>query len=92
MAGSKIKTMKRIVMLCLLSVLLVNAKAQFSVRYDASIQPTGNMQYFKPVGNNLFVGDGSAPKIVPEPATLLLLGSTFAGVDLASWRKRQRRG
>lgn len=42
--------------------------------------------------NNLFVGDGSAPKIVPEPATLLLLGSTFAGVDLASWRKRQRRG
>ena len=57
MNGSKLKTMKRIVMLCLLSVLLVNARGQFSVRYDASIQPTGNMQYFKPVGNNLFVGD-----------------------------------
>jgi len=49
--------MKRIVMLCLLSVLFVNARAQFSVRYDASVQPTDNMQYFKPVGNNLFVGD-----------------------------------
>jgi len=29
--------------------------------------------------------------VVPEPATLLLLGSTFAGAGLASWRKRPRR-
>jgi beta-fructofuranosidase len=31
--------------------------AQLSVRYDASVQPTSDMQYFKPIGNNLFVGD-----------------------------------
>jgi hypothetical protein len=30
--------------------------AQFDVRYDPSIQPAGNIQYFKPVGNQ-FVGD-----------------------------------
>lgn len=44
-------------MLALLCGCLITAGAQFSVRYDPSIQPTTNMQYFKPVGNNLFVGD-----------------------------------
>lgn len=33
------------------------AKPQLSVRYNPGIQATGNMQYFKPVGENLFVGD-----------------------------------
>ncbi|MDQ2718375.1 MAG: family 43 glycosylhydrolase [Bacteroidota bacterium] len=33
------------------------AKAQIGVRYNPDIQPTTVMQYFKPVGNNLFVGD-----------------------------------
>jgi hypothetical protein len=28
--------------------------------------------------------------VVPEPATLILLGSTFAGVGFASWRKRRQ--
>ena len=35
----------------------ITVSAQFSVQYDPAIQPTTNMQYFKPVGNNLFVGD-----------------------------------
>ena len=41
-----------------------------------------------------FTLDVSSPELepVPEPATLLLLGSTFAGVGLARWRKRQLRG
>jgi beta-fructofuranosidase len=34
-----------------------SSQAQLSVRYDASVQPTSEMQYFRPVGNNLFVGD-----------------------------------
>lgn len=33
------------------------AHAQLSVQYAAGLQPTTNLQYFKPVGNNLFVGD-----------------------------------
>jgi beta-fructofuranosidase len=38
-------------------VLSVNAtQAQLSVRYDPTIQSTGNINYFKPLGN-LFVGD-----------------------------------
>lgn len=44
-------------MLAFLCGCLVTAGAQFSVQYDPAIQPTTNMQYFKPVGNNLFVGD-----------------------------------
>jgi beta-fructofuranosidase len=35
----------------------ITSRAQLSVRYDPSVQPTSEMQYFKPVGNNLFVGD-----------------------------------
>ena len=34
-----------------------SASAQLGVKYDPSIQPTNSMQYFKPSGNNLFVGD-----------------------------------
>jgi len=49
--------MKKIITLCLCCSVLVSATSQFSVKYDPSIQPTTNMQYFKPAGNNLFVGD-----------------------------------
>jgi PEP-CTERM motif-containing protein len=31
-----------------------------------------------------------AMEAVPEPATLLLLGSTFAGAGLAGWRRRRK--
>lgn len=40
-----------------LILMYAGAGAQLSVRYDSSLQPTTQMQYFKPVGNNLFVGD-----------------------------------
>jgi len=49
--------MKKIIVLCLFSGFLFSANAQFSVKYNPAIQPTDVMQYFKPVGNNLFVGD-----------------------------------
>jgi hypothetical protein len=49
--------MKKIVLLFCLVVFVCAVNAQLSVHYDPEIQPTGNMQYFKPVGNNLFVGD-----------------------------------
>lgn len=38
-------------------LIFLSTKAQLSVRYNPAIQPTQSMQYFKPVGNNLFVGD-----------------------------------
>ena len=37
---------------------------------------------------NFQVDDGTSPAPVPEPATILLLGSGLAG--LAAWRKKQR--
>jgi len=44
--------------LIFVSIILLHASyAQFSVRYDPSKQPVNTLQYFKPVGNNLFVGD-----------------------------------
>ena len=49
--------MKRCSVICFLLLLFLSSKAQLSVRYNPSIQPTHSMQYFKPVGNNLFVGD-----------------------------------
>lgn len=49
--------MKRITCLSLLSLFFVFGHAQLSVRYDPTVQPTNAMAYFKPVGNNLFVGD-----------------------------------
>ena len=44
---------------CLAVLLLFSlfSSAQLSVRYNPAVQPTNSMQYFKPVGNNLFVGD-----------------------------------
>lgn len=33
------------------------ASAQLGVRYDPTVQPTTGMQYFRPIGSNLFVGD-----------------------------------
>lgn len=35
----------------------ISGQAQFSVNYNPSIQPTGNIQYFTPAGGNQFVGD-----------------------------------
>src|SRR5690349_2746013 len=49
--------MKKFLSICLFSGLLLNAASQFSVQYDPALQSTHNMQYFKPTGNNLFVGD-----------------------------------
>ncbi len=34
-----------------------HAIGQFKVNYNPDIQPVGNMQYFSPKGNDLFVGD-----------------------------------
>jgi hypothetical protein len=48
--------MRKVTCLCLLAMVCRLAKAQIGVRYDPSVQPTGNMQYFKPVGV-LSVGD-----------------------------------
>lgn len=33
------------------------AKSQMGIHYNPELQPKENLQYFKPVGNNLFVGD-----------------------------------
>jgi hypothetical protein len=33
----------------------------------------------------------AAPAPIPEPATLLLLGTTMAGLGLARWRQRRRK-
>jgi hypothetical protein len=49
--------MKKIHLFSLSLFLLYAAQAQFCVKYDPSKQPVNNLQYFKPVGNNLFVGD-----------------------------------
>lgn len=49
--------MRKNILLCLLTVLFIGSNAQLGVRYDPTIQPTTNLQYFKPVGTNLFVGD-----------------------------------
>jgi hypothetical protein len=68
--------------------------------WQAGIQPDngGGVQDFltHPLSWDDYIGtqDGyfvEYPNPVPEPGTLFLLGSTFAGVGLASWRKRQRR-
>ena len=48
--------MRRMIFLMIFLVLAPALKSQLGVRYDPSVQPTTEMQYFKPVGN-LFVGD-----------------------------------
>lgn len=49
--------MRKNILLCLLTVILICSNAQLGVRYDPRIQSTTNLQYFKPTGTNLFVGD-----------------------------------
>ena len=48
--------MRKFFLLAMLAVGLSSARAQLSVRYDPTVQSTGNINYFKPFGN-LFVGD-----------------------------------
>jgi beta-fructofuranosidase len=48
--------MKKLFTLTLLAALAIKSQAQLGVHYDPSIQPTTDIQYFKPDGN-LFVGD-----------------------------------
>jgi beta-fructofuranosidase len=48
--------MKRLVFVAVCCFAMCFADAQLSVRYDPTIQSTGNINYFKPLGN-LFVGD-----------------------------------
>lgn len=48
--------MRKIFLLVSLTSVLCSARAQLSVRYDPTVQSTGNIDYFKPLGN-LFVGD-----------------------------------
>jgi len=43
--------------MALLFGLVSFGSAQFSVNYDPNIQSVGNIQYFAPKGDNLFVGD-----------------------------------
>jgi hypothetical protein len=49
--------MKNLILSGLLLAFFFNASAQKGVKYDASVQPKQNLQYFRPKGNNLFVGD-----------------------------------
>lgn len=49
--------MKKALFLLFGFILTFTLQAQLSVKYDPSKQPVNNLQYFKPVGNNLFVGD-----------------------------------
>lgn len=49
--------MKKLIGLYLLMSIFYSAQAQLSVQYDPTIQSPAGMQYFKPKGNNLFVGD-----------------------------------
>jgi sucrose-6-phosphate hydrolase SacC (GH32 family) len=47
---------KKLILIGLLAISGTCANAQIGVKYDPAIQPTKNMQYFKPLGN-LSVGD-----------------------------------
>ncbi len=49
--------MKKLVVCILLAACMCSANAQLSVQYNPAAQPVTGMQYFKPVGTNLFVGD-----------------------------------
>jgi len=54
--NSKRMLMRKLFILFFFIFLAVHLQAQFSVRYDPSLQPRNRMQYFKPSGD-LFVGD-----------------------------------
>ena len=43
--------------LMLVSFIVSNAFAQFDINYNPDQQPTNQIQYFKPVEQDLFVGD-----------------------------------
>ncbi|MFT3933117.1 MAG: family 43 glycosylhydrolase [Chitinophagaceae bacterium] len=47
---------KKSILFLAIATLSFNAFCQLGVRYDPTVQPTANIQYFKPIGN-LFVGD-----------------------------------
>ena len=49
--------MKKSVLFIFLAAAALLSKAQLSVRYDSSVQQTERLQYFRPQGNDLFVGD-----------------------------------
>lgn len=49
--------MKKAFCLLLTVSIVLSAASQLSVKYDPAVQPPSGMQYFKPEGNNLFVGD-----------------------------------
>jgi len=49
--------MKKLSIFFLMSIAMQGMNAQLSVRYNPAIQPVTGIQYFRPGGNNLFVGD-----------------------------------
>ena len=49
--------MKQLATLAAIVLTIQCCHAQIGVKYNPAIQPAGNMQYFGPSGNNLFVGD-----------------------------------
>lgn len=49
--------MKIILLFSLGIIILFSSKAQFSVLYDTSNRRINSLQYFNPIGSNLFVGD-----------------------------------
>lgn len=49
--------MKSIFIVLLMFIGIMNAAAQLNIKYDPKIQATGNMQYYTPKGDNLFIGD-----------------------------------
>lgn len=48
---------KKMIIFFLLNITIYSLKGQLSVRYNPAVQPVTGMQYFRPAGNNLFVGD-----------------------------------
>jgi sucrose-6-phosphate hydrolase SacC (GH32 family) len=49
--------MRKTWILSLVALCIGHASAQLNVTYDPEIQPQGNVQYFTPKGDHLFVGD-----------------------------------